>query len=121
MRFVNDHRIPLEVCLTSNVQTRAVPSIHKHPFGSYFKEGLRVTLNTDNRLMSATTVTAELALAARAFRLSPFEVRRVIINGFKSAFLPYADKALLLREVSLEIDRVFMEEFPAEYDRRVSY
>ncbi len=121
MRFVNDHRIPLEVCLTSNVQTRVVPSIQKHPFGFYFKEGLRVTLNTDNRLMSATTVTAELALAARAFHLSPYEVRRIIINGFKSAFLPYAQKARMLREVSLEIDRVFMEEFPAEYDRRVSY
>jgi len=68
--------------------------------------------------MSATTVSDEIALAARAFRLSPYEVKRIVINGFKSAFLPYAQKARLLREVNLEIDRIFMEEFPDDYDRR---
>jgi hypothetical protein len=47
-------------------------------------------------------------------------VKRVIINGFKSSFLPYAQKARLLREVNPEIDRIFMEEFPEEYDRRAS-
>mgnify|MGYP001565393144 CR=1 FL=1 len=120
MRFVNDHRIPLEVCLTSNLQTRAVRNIKDHPFGYYFREGLRVTVNTDNRLMSDTTVTQEIALAARAFRLSPYEVKRVIINGFKSAFLPYAERARRLREVNLEIDRVFIEEFPDDYDRRLT-
>jgi len=118
LRYVNDHRIPLEVCLSSNVQTRAVKSIQRHPFHTYFRAGLRVTLNTDNRLMSATTVSDEIALAARAFRLSPYEVKRIVINGFKSAFLPYAQKARLLREVNLEIDRIFMEEFPDDYDRR---
>jgi len=120
MRYVNDHRIPLEVCLSSNVQTRTVRSIRQHPFHFYFQQGLRVTLNTDSRLISATTVTQEIALAARTFRLSPYEVKRVIINGFKSAFLPYAQKARLLRGVNLEIDRIFMEEFPDEYDRRAS-
>lgn len=120
MRFVNDHRIPLEVCLTSNLQTRAVRNIKDHPFGYYFREGLRVTVNTDNRLMSDTTATQEIALAARAFRLSPYEVKRVIINGFKSAFLPYAERARRLREVNLEIDRVFIEEFPDDYDRRLT-
>ena len=121
MAFVNDHRIPLEVCLTSNVQTRAVHSIQEHPFRDYYKRGLRVTLNTDNRLMSATTVSKEFALAARVFRLSPYETKRIIINGFKSSFLPYAQKARMLREVNLEIDRVFMEEYPDDYDRRASY
>jgi adenosine deaminase len=120
MRYVNDHRIPLEVCLSSNVQTRAVKTIKDHPFGYYFSQGLRVTLNTDSRLISATDVSQEIALAARAFRLSPYEVKRIIIMGFKSAFLPYSEKARLLREVNLEIDRVFMEEFPAEYDRRLT-
>ena len=121
MQFVNDHRIPLEVCLTSNVQTRAVKTLKAHPFREYFKRGLRVTLNTDNRLMSATTVSRELGLAARAFHLSPYEMKRIIINGFKSSFLPYAQKARMLREVNLDIDRVFMEEYPDEYDRRASY
>lgn len=121
LRFVNDHRIPLEVCLTSNVQTRAVRTLKEHPFREYFRLGLRVTLNTDNRLISATTVSRELALASRAFRLNPYEMKRIIINGFKSSFLPYAQKARMLREVNLEIDRVFMEEYPEEYDRRASY
>ncbi len=121
MRYVNDHRIPLEVCLTSNVQTRAVPTIKAHPFGSYFRQGLRVTLNTDNRLMSATTVSQEIALAARAFDLSPYEIKRIIINGFKSSFMPYAQKARMLREVNLDIDRVFMDAFPDEYDRRATF
>jgi adenosine deaminase len=117
MRYVNDHRIPLEVCLSSNVQTRTVKSLRQHPFHFYFKRGLRVTLNTDSRLISATTVSNEIALAARTFGLSPYEVKRIIINGFKSAFLPYSQKARLLREVNLEIDRIFMEEFPDDYDR----
>ena len=120
MRYVNDHRIPLEVCLSSNVQTRNVPNIQKHPFAEYFRQGLRVTLNTDNRLMSATTVSKEIGLAVRSFHLSPYEVKRIIIMGFKSAFLPYADKARMLRQVNLEIDRIFMEEYPDEYDRRLT-
>ena len=120
MRYVTDHRIPLEVCLSSNVQTRTVRSIKDHPFGFYFKQGLRVTLNTDSRLISDTTVSKEILLAARAFHLSPYEVKRIIIMGFKSAFLPYPDKARLLREVNLEIDRIFMDEFPEDYDRRVT-
>ena len=53
MQFVNDFRIPLEICLTSNVQTRAVPSFEAHPLRLYYDQGLVVTLNTDNRLMSA--------------------------------------------------------------------
>jgi adenosine deaminase len=67
MRYVNDHRIPLEVCLSSNVQTRAVRTAREHPFHFYFKQGLRVTLNTDNRLMSDTTVTEELAVDGRKY------------------------------------------------------
>jgi len=121
LRYVRDHRVPLEMCLSSNIQTRAVDRIQDHPCGDYFRQGLRVTLNTDNRLMSATTMSDEIALAARAFRLSPYEVKRIVINGFKSAFLPYPQKARLLREVNLEIDRVFMDAFPSEYDLRGSY
>ena len=120
MAYVNDHRIPLEVCLSSNVQTRAVRRLAVHPFGDYFRHGLRVTLNTDSRLVSATTVSQEIALAARAFHLGPYDIKRIVINGFKSAFLPYAQKARVLRRVNLEIDQLFMEEFPDEYDRRVT-
>jgi len=120
MRYVNDHRIPLEMCLSSNVQTRAVRSIREHPFHEYFRQGLRVTLNTDSRLVSATSVSREIGLASRAFHLNAYEIKRIIIMGFKSSFLPYAQKARTLREVNLEIDRIFMEEFPQEYDRRAT-
>jgi adenosine deaminase len=121
MRYVNDHRIPLEVCLSSNVQTRAVKSIKTHPCGEYLKKGLRVTLNTDNRLMSATTVSHEIQSAAQAYRLSVYEVKRVILNGFKSSFMPYAQKARMLRDASLDIDRVLMNAFPDDYDRRSAF
>jgi len=120
MAYVNDHRIPLEVCLSSNLQTRAVRSLKTHPFAFYFRNGLRVTLNTDSRLISGTTVSREIGIAARAFALGPYELKRIVINGFKSAFLPYARKARVLRRVNLEIDQIFMEEFPDEYDRRVT-
>ena len=121
LRYIRDHRVPLEMCLSSNIQTRAVKGIREHPCGDYFRQGLRVTLNTDNRLMSATTASEEIALAARAFKFSPYEVKRIILNGFKSAFMPYPQKARMLREVNLEIDRVFMDAFPSEYDLRGSY
>ena len=117
MNYVLDHRIPLEVCLTSNVQTRTVPSLRKHPFKIYLDLGLRVTLNTDNTTVSNTNISREYALAAKAFHLTPYQVKRIIINGFKSAFLPYAQKARLLRQVVLEIDTVFMDALPDSYDR----
>jgi adenosine deaminase len=120
MGYVNDHRVPLEVCLTSNVQTRTVKSLKDHPFRTYLDRGLRVTLNTDNRTVSDTNLTREYALAARTFHLSPYQLKRIIVNGFKSAFLPYADKARMLRRVVLEIDTVFMEALPDSYDRAAS-
>jgi len=120
MAYVNDHRIPLEMCLSSNVQTRAVRTLRAHPFALYFRKGLRVTVNTDSRLVSGTTMSREIALAARTFGLGPYELKRILINGFKSAFLPYTAKARVLRRVNLEIDQVFMEEYPDEYDRRVT-
>jgi adenosine deaminase len=117
MHYVNDHRVPLEVCLTSNVQTRTVKRLQNHPFRYYYDQGLRVTLNTDNRTVSDTTLTREYALAARTFRLTPYQIKRIVIHGFKSAFLPYAQKARMLRRVVLEIDTVFMEALPDSYDR----
>jgi adenosine deaminase len=105
--YVNDHRIPLEMCLTSNIQTGAVPSARAHPFRRYLKLGLRVTLNTDNRLVSRTTMTQELDRAVTAFHLTPNDVRHVLVNGFKSAFLPVARKAALLRASLREMDALF--------------
>ena len=107
LEYVNDHRIPLEMCLTSNIQTGAVKRASAHPFRRYLKHGLRVTLNTDNRLVSGTTMTQELDRAVTAFQLTPNDVRHVLVNGFKSAFLPVAKKAALLRASLREMDDLF--------------
>lgn len=112
LEYVNDHRIPLEMCLTSNVQTGAVSSYEEHPFGEYFRKGLRVTINTDNRLISNTSVSRELAIAERTFNLEVAGLRKVLINGFKSAFLPHAQKVGLLKEAIAVWDEVFAEHFP---------
>jgi len=103
MNFVNDHRIPLEMCLISNLDTGAVSRIEDHPFGKYLDLDLRVTLNTDNRLISNTTVTDEYVLAAEAFGLGIESIHTIVLNGFKSAFLPHARKSELVREVVTEL------------------
>ncbi len=106
LNYVNDHRIPLEVCLSSNVQTGAVPDIASHPLKFYFDYGLRVTVNTDNRLVTDTTVTKELWLAHRHLGLSLEDLCTVVVSGFKSAFLPFREKADLLEAVNAEIAEV---------------
>jgi adenosine deaminase len=121
MNYVNDHRIPLEMCLTSNVQTGASSDMLSHPFRIYFNAGIRVTINTDNRLISDTSVTNELDLACRTFQLSIYDLRGLLINGFKSAFLPYKDKVTLLRGAIDEMDRLFEEYFPGTYRRLRSF
>ena len=98
LNYVNDHRIPLEVCLSSNVHTKVVDSIENHPMRLYYDYGLRVTVNTDNRLMSDTTETRELFLAATKLNFSEDEIRDLIIFGFKSAFLHYRARVSLLNE-----------------------
>jgi adenosine deaminase len=115
LEYVNDHRIPLEMCLTSNIQTGAADSYETHPFGSYFRKGLRVTINTDNRLMSNTTVSRELQLACEAFQLDVSDLRKVLINGFKAAFLPHAEKVAMLKRAISAWDKVFLEAFPDTY------
>jgi len=104
LNYVNDHRIPLEVCLISNLQTKAVDKLENHPLKKYYDMGLRVTINTDNRLVSNTTVTDELLLAAELFELNLNDLANLIINGFKSAFLPHNKKTRLLRSVMAELD-----------------
>jgi adenosine deaminase len=88
-QYVLDKRIPLEICLLSNVHTGATPSLAKHPFKILHQEKFRVTLNTDNRLMSHTTMTREFEAAADTFGLSLDDFEKITINAMKSAFLPY--------------------------------
>jgi len=106
LNYVNDHRIPLELCITSNVQTCAVASYETHPFKFYLDYGLRVTLNTDNRLISNTSVTRELYLATKYYGLGASDIREILVHGIKSAFLSYHDKVGLLHEMINRIDEL---------------
>lgn len=110
LNYVNDHRIPLEVCLTSNVQTRAVDDFATHPLKFYYDFGIRVTINTDNRLVTNTTMTTELERAVETFDFDIWQVRQIILNGFKSAFLPFHERQSLLRRTSEELDRLIDDE-----------
>jgi adenosine deaminase len=103
LEYVNDHRIPIEVCLTSNVQTRAAESFALHPVRRYFDEGLLVSLHTDNRLMSGTTMTEEYLRAAEHLGFTRTELARLILNGFGSAFLPWREKQALISEVEEQV------------------
>lgn len=105
-QYVNDRRIALEVCLTSNVQTRVAESYATHPFREYFDRGLNVTLNTDNRLMSATTLTDEYVYAAEHLGFTLEELAGIAINGFESAFLPWEERLMLIEEASDRIEEL---------------
>ncbi len=101
--YCNDRRITLEICLTSNVQTKAAPSYAEHPFREYFDRGLNVVLNTDNRLMSGVTLTDEYAHAAESLDFTFDELSRVALNGFESCFLPYEEREKLVARAVIDI------------------
>ena len=100
---VNEQRICCECCLTSNVQTRAAQDYESHPFRRYFDLGLNVVLNTDNRLMSGTTLVDEYVHAAAHLDFSFDELARVAMNGFESAFVSVSERAALLARVAGEV------------------
>ncbi len=91
-QFVLDKRIPLECCLLSNVHTGAIDKIENHPFGKFFKEKFRVTINTDDRLMSDTTMTKEFLTSTKYFNINLDDIEKITINSMKSAFIPYKER-----------------------------
>ena len=97
--YVRDKRIPLEMCPSSNVQTGAAESISTHPIGLLTRLRFRVTVNTDNRLMSGTSMSRELALLAGAFDYGLVEFQWFATNAMKSAFLPFDERLALINEV----------------------
>jgi adenosine deaminase len=104
LHYVNDHRIPLECCPSSNVQTGAIRDLASHPLKLYYNLGLRVTVNTDNRLVTNTSVSKELWLCHTQMGLSLDDLKQIILAGFKSAFLPFHVKQQYLRNVSQELE-----------------
>jgi len=105
LHYVTDHRIPLECCPSSNVQTGAVATLESHPLKLYFDLGVRVTINTDNRLITDTSVSKELYLVHRTMGVPFTDIKAMIVAGFKSSFQPFHEKQAMLRRVAFELER----------------
>jgi adenosine deaminase len=109
-QYVADKRVTVEVCLTSNQQTvpELATDLRLHPFGEMRRRKLSTTFCTDNRLVSDTNVTNEIARAVEAFDLSEREVRDILIYGFKRSFFPgtYLEKRTYVRQVIDYADKV---------------
>lgn len=97
--IVRDKRIPLELCPSSNVQTGAVPSIDKHPFDLLARLRFRVTVNTDNRLMSDTTMSLEMLRLVETFGYGWSDLERFTVNAMKSAFIHFDERLAIIDEV----------------------
>jgi adenosine deaminase len=98
--YLRNEQVPLEMCPSSNAQTGAAASIAEHPIHRLDRLGFRVTVNPDNRLMSATTLTREFALLADAFDYSLEDVRRLTVNAAKSVFAPYGVRKALVERIA---------------------
>jgi adenosine deaminase len=97
--YVRDTRVPLEMCPTSNVNTGVCASVAEHPIGLLKRLGFRVTVNTDNRLMSGVTLSGELHAVATAFDYGWDDLRWLTVNAMKSAFLPFDERLVLINDV----------------------
>jgi adenosine deaminase len=97
--YVRDNRIPLETCPSSNVQTGATPSLAEHPIGLLTRLRFRVTVNTDNRLMSGTSMTDEMTSLVETFGYGLDDLQWFTINAMKSAFWPFDERLALIDEV----------------------
>ena len=106
MKFFADHQIPLEICPTSNVQTHVVDSLADHPLSQYVAAGVPITINTDNRLFSRTSVTEELWRVYQNCEVDAQQLREIALNGFRYAFLHWEEKQELLKDIK--------ENFPME-------
>ena len=97
--YVRDRRIPLEMCPSSNIQTGAAANFADHPIGDLAKLRFRVTVNTDNRLMSATSMSREMSELVNAFNWSFLDLQRVTINALKSSFIPFEERLAIIETV----------------------
>ena len=97
-QYILDKRIPIEICLLSNVHTGAIDKLENHPFGYLNKLKFRLTINTDDRLMSDTTLTKEFLLATEHFNLTLDDIEKITINAMKSAFLHHEERLKYIYE-----------------------
>ena len=104
LEYVIEHRVPLEMCLSSNLHTHTVASLAEHPFKRYLDRGAVVTLNTDGRLVDGVSLTDEYFLAHAQGGLAQEELARVVLNACESAFLPDFEKVALVSRVQSELE-----------------
>ena len=97
--FIRDKRVPMEMCLSSNIHTGAATSLDSHPFPFYYRNDFRVVLCTDNRLMSNTTLGNELLLAVNHYNLNIRDLEKITINAMKSAFIHYDERIRIIYDV----------------------
>ncbi|MEO3754196.1 adenosine deaminase [Streptomyces sp. B6B3] len=97
--YVRDKRVPLELCPTSNLQTGAAPSYAEHPIGLLRRLRFRATVNTDNRLMSGTSMSAEFAHLVRTFDYTLDDLQWFTVNALKSAFIPFDERLAMINDV----------------------
>ena len=111
-RYISDSRITIEVCITSNLQTNPnIGSVENHVFRKMIDERLSATLCTDNRLISKTSMTKELAIAVDAFNMTEANIRNTVIYGFKRSFFPgsYIEKRAYVRKIIDFYEKVWLE------------
>jgi adenosine deaminase len=111
--YVIDHRVPLEVCPTSNVQTRVVATFAQHPLVRYQRLGAVVTLNTDNRMMSGVSLTDEYVRCAQHLQCGLQELASMSLAGFAAAFLPHAERTALYEDARRDISLLLTEDSAA--------
>lgn len=109
LAFVRDRRIPLEVCLTSNVQTRVAPTFADHPMAQYVTQGLVVTLNTDNRLMSGVSLTDEYIRTAEHLGFDLSTLGALALASFDSAFVAWPERQRIRARAAEQIDELIAE------------
>ena len=97
--YIRDRRIPLELCPTSNLQTGAAKTYAQHPIGQLAKLRFRVTLNTDNRLMSNTSMTNEMTQCVKSFDWKFADLQRVTVNSLKSSFIPFEERLEIIEKI----------------------
>lgn len=106
MEYLRNHAVALDICLTSNLKTRAWAPISSHPFGLLWKRGVPITLNTDDPGVFATSLTSEYLKAAKYFSLEKEDLHRIALQSIQAAFLPASEKSQLMQNFQDEIHRM---------------
>lgn len=110
LNYCCDHRVPLEINLTSNLQTGAVKDLRFHPLRMYYDFGLRCCICTDNRLISGTTLTDEFMKAHTELDFTLAELKDLVIYSLKSAFMHHKDKVELLKQTLKKLKDIHLEQ-----------